>query len=193
MYFLRRHAPWISSAILGLLLVAGGGYMVVEGRSVRDEIRDGLRDEQITTGQNARIPGALVEDEETARAQADLIKEHTLGTWCPYSELPRDDPRRAQFIDGVALRSALNMAVMGFGVTQLVIGAGVLVFVAGAATLFLATQGSTSSPDWSYVWRSDERPLVPDVIHILPLCLESVVLANSDYWVALMKFRISVT
>ena len=141
MYFLRRHAPWISSAILGLLLVAGGGYMVVEGRSVRGEIRDGLRDEQITTGQNARIPGVLVEDEETARAQADLIKEHTLGTWGPYSELPRDDPRRAQFIDGVALRSALNMAVMGFGVTQLVIGAGVLVFVAGAATLFLATPG----------------------------------------------------
>ncbi len=141
MYFLRRHAPWISSAILGLLLVTGGGYMVVEGKSVRGEIRDGLRDEQITTGQNARIPGVLVEDEETARAQAELIKEHTLGTWGPYSELPREDPRRAQFIDGVALRSALNMAVMGFGVTQLVIGAGVLVFVAGAATLLLATPG----------------------------------------------------
>ena len=33
------------------------------------------------------------------------------------------------------------MAVMGFGVTQLVIGAGVLVLVAGAATLVLATPG----------------------------------------------------
>jgi hypothetical protein len=33
------------------------------------------------------------------------------------------------------------MAVMGFGVTDLVIGAGVLVLVAGLATLTLATPG----------------------------------------------------
>jgi hypothetical protein len=141
MYFLRRHAPWVSSLILGLLLVIGGGYMVVQGLSVRDEIQDELRDEQIMTSQDARIPGVLVEDAETAKAQADIIKQHTLGTWGPYSELPREDPRRAQFIDGVTLRTALNMAVMGFGVTQLVIGAGVLVVLAGAATLFLATPG----------------------------------------------------
>jgi hypothetical protein len=141
MYFLRRHAPWISSAILGSLLLIGGAYMVIQGLSVRSEISDELRAEQITTSQDASIPGQMVEDAETARAQADVIKEHTLGTWGPYSQLPREDPRRAQFIDGVALRSALNMAVMGFGVTDLVIGAGALVLAAGAATLALATPG----------------------------------------------------
>jgi hypothetical protein len=141
MYFFRRHAPWLASLVLGLALVVGGVYMVVQGVSVRNEIRDELKDEQVTTSQDARIPGVLVDDEETARAQADAIKQHTLGTWGPYSELPRDDPRRAQFIDGVALRTALNMAVMGFGVTQLVIGAGALVLVAGLATVALATPG----------------------------------------------------
>ena len=141
MYFLRRHAPWIASGILGLLLLIGGAFMVVQGISVRNEIRDELRDEQITTTQDAEVPGVLVDDEKSARAQADVIKKHTLGTWGPYSQLPREDPRRAQFIDGVTLRTALNMAVMGFGVTQLVIGAGVLVLLAGAATLFLATPG----------------------------------------------------
>jgi hypothetical protein len=90
---------------LGLLLVAGGAYMVISGLDVRAEIRDELRAEQITTSQDARLPGVLVADAETARAQADVIKEHTLGTWGPYSQLPRDDPRRAQFIDGVALRT----------------------------------------------------------------------------------------
>jgi putative Mn2+ efflux pump MntP len=139
MYFLRRHAPWLASAILGALLLVGGAYMIVQGMSVRNEIRDELKAEQITTSQDASIPGALVDDAETARAQADVIKEHTLGTWGPYSQLPREDPRRAQFVDGVALRTALNMAVMGFGVTQLVIGAGALVLVAGLATLILAT------------------------------------------------------
>jgi uncharacterized membrane protein YidH (DUF202 family) len=141
MFFLRGHAPWIASLVLGLTLVIGGLFMVVQGISVRNEIRDELRDEQVRTSQDADPPGVLVDDATTARAQADAIKQHTLGTWGPYSELPREDPRRAQFIDGVALRTALNMAVMGFGVTQLVIGAGALVLVAGLATLFLATPG----------------------------------------------------
>jgi len=138
-FFLRRHSPWVSTLVLGLLLVVAGVYLVVQGIDVRDRIRTELRDEQVTTSQDARIPGVLVQDAETAKAQADIIKEHTLGLWGPYSELPRDDPRRAQFIDGVALRTALNMAVMGFGITDLVIGAGVIVLVAGAATVGLAT------------------------------------------------------
>jgi hypothetical protein len=141
MYFWQRHAPWIAAGMMGVLLVAGGAYMIIQGLAVRNEIGDELRAEQITTSQDARIPGVLVDDAESARAQADVIKEHTLGTWGPYSQLPREDPRRAQFIDGVTLRTALNMAAMGFGVTQLVIGAGVLILVAGLATLCLATPG----------------------------------------------------
>jgi hypothetical protein len=115
--------------------------MVVRGIDVRNELRDELRDEQIVTSDDASLPGVVVDDAESARAQADVIKEHTLGRWGPYSELPREDPRRAQFIDGVTLRTALNLAVMGFGITDLVIGAGLIVLVAGLATVVLATPG----------------------------------------------------
>jgi hypothetical protein len=138
-YFFRRHAPWVSSLLVGVLLVIGGLVFVVQGTSARDEIRDELRAEQVMTSQDASIPGVLVEDAETAKAQADAIKTHTLGTWGPYSQLPRDDPRRAQFIDGVALRTALNMAVMGFKMTDLVIAAGAILLLAGLATVALAT------------------------------------------------------
>jgi hypothetical protein len=141
LFFIRRHLPWLASLALGLILAAAGAFLIVQGIDVRNEIRDELRDEQITTSQEASIPGVLVDDEDTAKAQADVIKQHTLGTWGPYSELPREDPRRAQFVDGVALRSALNMAVMGFGITQLIIGTGAIVLIAGLATLVLATPG----------------------------------------------------
>ncbi len=80
-----------------------------------------------------------MEDAETARAQADAINEHTLGRWGPYSQPPREDPRRAQYIDGVALRTALNLAVMGFGITDLLVGLGAILIVAGGATVGLAT------------------------------------------------------
>jgi hypothetical protein len=138
-YFLLRHSPWLSSLALGLVLVAAGVYTLVRALDVRAEIRDELRDEQIVTSQDARIPRVLVQDAATAKAQADVIKEHTLGRWGPFSQLPRDDPRRAQFIDGVALRTALNLAVMGFGITDLLLGLGAILLVAGAATVALAT------------------------------------------------------
>ncbi|HXG43043.1 MAG TPA: hypothetical protein VNL95_10020 [Dehalococcoidia bacterium] len=139
LYLLLRHSPWVSALALGLVLLAAGTFTLVRALDVRDQIRDELRDEQIVTSQDARIPGVLVQDAKTAKAQADVIKQHTLGTWGPFSQLPRDDPRRAQFIDGVALRTALNLAVMGFGITDLLLGLGAILLVAGAATVALAT------------------------------------------------------
>ncbi len=139
MFFVQRHLPWVGSLITGLLLLGSGIAMAVVGLQTRDQIREELRAVQVTTSTDTPRPGVLVEDAATARMQADSIKTHTLGTWGPYSELPRDDPRRAQFIDGVALRTALNMAVMGFGITQLLIGAGLIILLAGLSTLVLAT------------------------------------------------------
>ena len=52
-------------------------------------VRDELRAEQITISEGASIPGVLVQDAKTARSQADLIKEHTLGTWGPFTSFPQ--------------------------------------------------------------------------------------------------------
>ncbi len=137
-FILRRHGPWVSGALLGLSLLAAGIFGLVEGLNTRAEVRDQLVDEQIVTGLGADIPGVPVTDAKTARSQAELIKEHTLGTWGPYSEQAPDDPQRTAFIDGVALRTALNLAVVGFGVTDLVVGMAIILVFAGAATVVLA-------------------------------------------------------
>ncbi|MCY3944711.1 MAG: hypothetical protein OXF44_00320 [Anaerolineaceae bacterium] len=137
-YNARRHGPWLSIAVLGITLVAAGLFMVVRGSEAWADIERELSAEEVMTSGDAAIPGVLVTDAATARAQADVIKEHTLGRWGPYSSLDREDPRRASFIDGVALRSALNMAVMGFALAELAIGAGIIILIAGAATLLFA-------------------------------------------------------
>ena len=137
-YNARRHGPWLSIAVLGILLVAAGLFMIVRGSEAWADIERELSAEEVMTSGDAAIPGVLVTDAATARAQADVIKEHTLGRWGPYSSLDREDPRRASFIDGVALRSALNMAVMGFALAELAIGAGIIILIAGAATLLFA-------------------------------------------------------
>jgi hypothetical protein len=141
MYFAQRHLPWVASLVVGLLLLGSGAVMVQQGLATRHRIQTELRDEQVMTASDTPRPGVLVDDAATAEMQSEAIKHHTLGTWGPYSQLPRDDPRRAQFIDGVALRTALNMAVMGLGITDLLVGAGLIVVLAGLATLGLATPG----------------------------------------------------
>ncbi len=138
-YVFRRHMPWITTLFVGLTLVAAGLFFVIEGLNTRDEVKQQLVDEQITTTDDSAIPGVPVNSAATAKAQADAIKSHTLGRWGPYSQLDREDPRRASTIDGVALRTALNLAVVGFGVTDLVIGAGIIILIAGVASVALGT------------------------------------------------------
>ncbi len=73
----------------------------------------------------------LVNDAKTAEAEAEVIKEHTFGRYGPYADMERDDPNRDTYLKGLTLRNALNLAVVGFGVTDLAIGTGAISIVLG--------------------------------------------------------------
>lgn len=134
--FIRRNL-WIAVAALGLAFIVAGLFMVSEGMDAKDLIRNRLIAEEITTSSSASIPDARVDDVATAESQEALITEHTLGSLGPYSSLERGSPERATYIDGVTLRTALNMAIMGFKVSDLVIGIGAFVAVVGLANVLL--------------------------------------------------------
>ncbi len=130
-----RRYMWVVPVLIGLVFVGAGVYMITEGLAAKNEVHDTLVAEQITTSDDATIPGALVESAATARAQEVLIREHTLGEMGPYSGMERDDPQRETYLKGVTLRNALNMAVLGFNVSNLVIGIGALVVVIGLTNI----------------------------------------------------------
>jgi hypothetical protein len=131
------HVAWIAPVVLGLVLLGFGAFIVNEGVAAKNLVRNELRAEQITTSDDAAIPGVLVEDAATAGAQEDILTEHTLGRYGPYSGMEKDDPNRETYVTGVTLRTALNLAVMGFKVSDLVIGIGALVIVLGAINILL--------------------------------------------------------
>lgn len=134
--FIRRNL-WIAVAALGLAFMVAGLFMVSEGMDAKDLVRSRLIAEEITTSSSASIPDARVDDVATAESQEALITEHTLGSLGPYSSLERGSPERATYIDGVTLRTALNIAIMGFKVSDLVIGIGAFVAVVGLANVLL--------------------------------------------------------
>jgi hypothetical protein len=132
---------WLGPIVLGIVFAAGGVYMMAEGRAAKDDVRDALARENITTSEDASIPNVPVDDAETAEAEADVIEKHVLEITGGkrYAELERDDPNRAVVLNSVTLRSALNLAIMGFRVSDLVVGMGAFMVVAGLMNaLFLA-------------------------------------------------------
>ena len=124
--------------LLGIGMIALGVIFILMGYGAKSDIREALLQEKVITGADSAIPGVLVEDLVTAKAQQDTIEAHTFGRFGPYSGMERDDPNRDVYIKGLTLRNALNLAVVGFGVADLAIGMGWVTVVLGLMIAGLA-------------------------------------------------------
>ena len=164
-FHMARHWFWLAPVVFGLVFIAGGVYMMQQGRDARNEVKDAIVSENIITSEDASIPNVLVDDADTAKAQSSAIKEHTLkitggetyatldryvsadgkGTTSNGAEAlivqgnPVPNPARNTAFQAAALRTSLNVAVMGFKVSDLVVGLGAFLVVMGIMNiLFLA-------------------------------------------------------
>ena len=165
LFSLLRHWFWLAPLVLGIAFIGGGLYMVSEGRSAKDEVRDAIVRENIVTSEDATIPNVPVTSAATAKAQAEVIEAHVLKTTGgdTYATVDRyvsadglgttsdgeqalivdgnpvPNPARNTAFQGAALRTSLNLAVMGFKISDLVIGMGFfMVAIGGTFILFLA-------------------------------------------------------
>ena len=141
---------------LGTVLGGMGLFMAVRGLQARAEITAALAEEDATTprggGGPAPVEGAAadaapsapdfgpvvpINNAKAARARVAEIKWRTLGTIGPYQALAQDDPQRQWFLNGLVIRNALNMAVMGYGVANIAIAAGAALAFLGLGVVAL--------------------------------------------------------
>jgi len=122
---MRRTAS-IASMILGILLVVGGVATWIV-------VADTLGDQQITTSDDACLPGRRVADPFTAYCEAKVIETHTLESTdgLYYAELERDDPRRETALTSSFLQASLFTSVLAFGVAAMAVGMGLLFLLIG--------------------------------------------------------------
>src|SRR5687767_1660051 len=99
---------WIGLVGFGLILLVSGLFMITQGMSARDEVRNALVDERITTSENASIPSRPVNGADEAKAQADIIQQDVLNMTGgrTFAELERNDPMRNTYVTSIALRTA---------------------------------------------------------------------------------------
>ena len=147
--------------VLGVGFLAGGGYALSRGFDARSEVRDQLIAQDITTPDDATIPGVRVDSVATARSMADIIGHHAeestggltyaemgrfmtpdgdpAGTNDPEAAVldgqgnPVSNPLRNVAFQASALRTSLFSSVMAFEVSTLVVGIGALLIVLGFA------------------------------------------------------------
>ena len=73
-----RRLFFIGGLISSLVLFGFGAAMIVIGYQGRDEVQSTLAREQIYGAADSTIPNQLVDNGDKARAQADIMREHTL-------------------------------------------------------------------------------------------------------------------
>jgi hypothetical protein len=157
---MRKAFP-IALMIFGVIFIGAGVYTIGRGYDARNDVREELLAQNITTTEDASIPNARVRDASTAKAMADIIDVHALESTdgLTYSELGRfmaangdpagtsnedealigDDgkpvanPLRNVAFQASALRTSLYTSVMAFNVADLVVGLGVMIVVLGVA------------------------------------------------------------
>src|ERR1700680_2961632 len=73
------HWVWIAPIVLGIGFIVGGGYMVAQGRSAHNDVRDTVLQEDITVSADApAFGGQVIDSAGAAQAQEDAILGHTL-------------------------------------------------------------------------------------------------------------------
>jgi hypothetical protein len=121
-----RKTASIASIVIGALMIAGGiaTWFVVS---------DTLADQQITTSEDACLPGRSVSGPFTAYCEAKVIEQHALeateGLY--YAELDREDPLRETAMNAAFLQSSLFTSVVAFGVAAMAVAVGLLFILIG--------------------------------------------------------------
>lgn len=121
-----RKLASIGAIVLGIMLVVGGAatWFVVS---------DTLGDQDITTPDDACLPGRQVSGPLTAYCQAKVIEKHTLESTggLTYAELDREDPLRETAMNSSFLQASLFTSVVAFGVAAMAAGMGVIFILIG--------------------------------------------------------------
>ena len=132
---------WIMVLCLSVAAFALGVIFIVQGVTKADWMADAMRTEQVTLGldETAVANGELVDSAAEAQASGDILREHRRGIALTYNELlgggryNASNPEHLTYAQALNMENYVYLAVLGFGVTQMLIGSGVFMLVTAAA------------------------------------------------------------
>jgi len=126
---------------LGVVAVVLGGVFIAQGIAKDNLLVKAMQEEKITLGIETDMltEGDVIDSAEEAEIAGDTIREHRHGIAPTYGDLLGEgrydptNPEQLTYAQALNLENYLYLAVLGFGVTQVVIGSGAFMVVTGLA------------------------------------------------------------
>lgn len=123
--------------LVGLVSIALGGFFIQTGFAKADLLHETMVKQNITyTGAGGTISG-IIDTPQEAQAMADVLQEHS-SKYGSYSAMTKDDPNRQTVLNALTMSSSLELAVLGFGLTDIVKATGAFMVLIGLALGLIA-------------------------------------------------------
>ena len=127
--------------ILGVVGIVFGGVFIFQGVTKSNELKEAMRIEHITLGIEAGgvEKGEVINTAKEAQVAGDTVREHRHGIAPTYGDLlggnkfDATNPQQLTYAQALNLENYLYLAVLGFGVTQVVIASGAFMVITGLA------------------------------------------------------------
>ena len=127
--------------IIGVISVIAGAIFIGQGVVKNNLLVTAMRQEKITLGipSDKIVAGEVIENAKEAQIAGDTVREHRHSIAPTYGDLLGDkqfdptDPKQLTYAQALNLENYLYLAVLGFGVTQVVIASGVFMVLNGVA------------------------------------------------------------
>ena len=126
---------------LAMVSVAMGTTFICQAVETESWMKEAMQLEKVTLGleESAVAKGEVVDTAEEAQASGDILREHRRGIAATYDELlagERYDPTNPEhlsYAQALNMENYLYLAVLGFGVTTVIVVTGVFMILMGFA------------------------------------------------------------
>lgn len=127
--------------ILGVIGVVVGSVFIAQAVEKDNWMREAMRVEQVTLGLSDEqiAAGQVIDSFEEAQIAGDTIREHRRNIAPTYEDLLGEgrydptNPEHLSYAQALNMENYLYLAVLGFGVTTVIIGTGVFMIITGFA------------------------------------------------------------
>ena len=127
--------------LAGVVGVVIGSVFIAQAIEKNNWMSEAMRIEHVTLGldEAAVAKGEVVDSAEEAQVAGNMIREHRRNIASTYDELlgggrfDPTNPEHLSYAQALNMENYLYLAVLGFGVTTVIIGAGVFMIITGLA------------------------------------------------------------
>ena len=116
--------------LLGVVTLALGITFIVQGASVRAMIMERVVAERATSEADGVV--GIIDTPEEVKATEVYLRGHRTDIGY-YTELDRDDPKRATILKAMTMENSMNLATLSYGVSTVVTVTGVFMIIVGIA------------------------------------------------------------